>query len=110
MWASLESTAWTVILEHDPLFQMSCANRFIYIKAVAGLTDALQGAELVRDKVSTVGLSGTAAQARELAPHLARWGARRVCPLGQMQNPPLAWRHDGRPPLGDLVIWTDWEK
>jgi hypothetical protein len=110
MWASLESTAWTVILETDPRFQASCANRFIYIKAVADLTHALQGAELVREKMSTVGLSGTPAQAREMVPHFARWGARRICPLGQMQNPPLGWRHDGRPPLGDLVTWTDWEK
>jgi hypothetical protein len=110
MWTSLESTAWTVILENDPLFQVSCANRFIYIKAAADLTRALQGAELVREKVSTVGLSSTAAQARDIALHLARWGARRICPLGQMQNPPLGWRHDGRPPLGDLVTWTDWEK
>jgi hypothetical protein len=110
MWASLESTAWTIILENDPLFQVSCLNRFIYIKAVTGLEHALQGAELVRDKISTVGLSSTAAQAREFAQRLARWGARRICPLGQMQNPPLGWRHDGRPPLGDLVTWTDWEK
>ena len=29
---------------------------------------------------------------------------------GQMQHPPLGWRHDGRPPLGDLVTWIDWEK
>jgi len=110
MWASFESTAWTVIFENDPRFQVSCLNRFIYIKAVADLTHALQGAELMRDKVSTVGLSSTPAQAKELAQHLARWGARRICPLGQMQNPPLGWRHDGRPPLGDLVVWTDWEK
>jgi hypothetical protein len=26
-----------------------------------------------------------------------------------MQNPPLTWRHDGRPSLGDLVRWTDLE-
>jgi hypothetical protein len=26
-----------------------------------------------------------------------------------MQNPPMGWRHDGRPTLGDLVTWTDWE-
>ena len=45
----------------------------------------------------------------ELATQLARWGATRICPLGQMQNPPLTWRHDGRPALGDLVTWTDWE-
>lgn len=110
MWASLESTAWTVIFENDPRFQASCLNRFIYIKAATDLTHALQGAELVRDKVSTVGLSCTAAQAPELARHLAHWGVRRICPLGRMQDPPLGWRHDGRPPLGDLVIWTDWEK
>jgi hypothetical protein len=110
MWASLESTAWTIIFENDPLFQISCQNRFIYIKAVGGLDQALQGAELVRDKISTIGLASAPMQTRELAQRLARWGARRICPLGQMQNPPLGWRHDGRPPLGDLVIWTDWEK
>jgi hypothetical protein len=26
-----------------------------------------------------------------------------------MQIPPLLWRHDGRPSLGDLVTWTDYE-
>ena len=34
---------------------------------------------------------------------------KRVCPLGQMQEPPLTWRHDGRPALADLITWTDWE-
>jgi hypothetical protein len=41
---------------------------------------------------------------------LAHWGVTRVCPIGQMQNPPLGWRHDGRPTLGDLVTWMDWEQ
>ena len=59
--------------------------------------------------VSTVGLAVTEDQTQEVATALARWGAARVCPLGQMQNPPLAWRHDGRPALADLVRWTDWE-
>jgi hypothetical protein len=110
MWASAQSTAWTVVWENDPRFQLSCMNRFIYIKSVADLDHALQGAELVRESVSTIGLAGTAGEVRELAEKLSRWGARRICPLGQMQNPPLAWRHDGRPALGDLVTWTDWEK
>jgi len=26
-----------------------------------------------------------------------------------MQNPPLTWRHDGRPALADLVTWADFE-
>ena len=108
-WASPNSTAWTVVYEADPRFQLSCLNRFIYVKGVKDLTEALQNADSVRGKVSTVGLAAPDDLAREYAMHLARWGATRVCPLGQMQNPPLAWRHDGRPALGDLVTWTDWE-
>jgi hypothetical protein len=110
MWASEKSTAWTVIFETDSRFQVSCLNRFIYIKPVDELAKAIEAADPIRDKVSTIGLACGSAQINELTLKLARWGARRICPLGQMQNPPLAWRHDGRPALGDLVTWCDWEK
>jgi hypothetical protein len=108
-WCSEDSTAWTVVYEADARFQMSCLNRFIYVKGVADLTAALQGADAIRGKVSTVGLAAPEEKIDELATQLARWGATRICPLGQMQNPPLTWRHDGRPALGDLVAWTDFE-
>jgi hypothetical protein len=109
-WRSKDSTAWSVVYEGDPQFQLSCLNRFIYVKNVPGLTEALQSADSVRGKVSTVGLGAPDHKAQELATELARWGVTRVCPIGQMQNPPLTWHHDGRPPLGDLLTWTDWEK
>jgi hypothetical protein len=108
-WQSEGSTAWTVIYESDPLFQLSCLNRFIYVKSVRDLTEALHAAATVQGKVSTVGLAACGDKARELTIALARWGATRVCPLGRMQDPPLVWRHDGRPALGELVTWTDWE-
>jgi hypothetical protein len=109
MWHSKESTAWTVVFEADARFQVSCLNRFIYVKPVNDLTEMLQHAEVVRGKVSTVGIAVPEHQAEELAAQLARWGVTRVCPLGRMQNPPLTWRHDGRPALGDLVTWADFE-
>ena len=109
LWSSSGSTAWTVVFENDPRFQMSCLNRFIYVKAVGNLRQALEGADDVRAKVSTVGIAATEDRAQKIANELAQWGATRICPLGQMQNPPLRWRHDGRPALGDLVTWTDWE-
>jgi hypothetical protein len=108
-WCSRNSTAWTVVYEADLRFQLSCLNRFIYIKGAKDLTDVLQNADAYRGKVSTVGLAVPDKETQELALQLARWGVGRVCPLGQMQNPPLTWRHDGRPALGDLVRWTDWE-
>jgi len=110
LWCSEGSTAWTVVYEGDPLFQVSCLNRFIYVKGVSGLGQVLRGADGIRGKVSTVGLAATEDQAYEIATELARWGVARVCPLGEMQHPPLTWRHDGRPSLGDLVTWTDWEQ
>jgi hypothetical protein len=108
-WQSKNSTAWTVVYEADPRFQLSCLNRFIYVKGVADLKTALESADSVRGKVSTVGIAVPEDQARDFAAQLARWGVTRVCPIGDMQNPPLTWRHDGRPALGDLVTWTDWE-
>ena len=110
LWCSKDSTAWTVVYESDPRFQVSCLNRFIYVKEVQDLTEALQSADSVRGRVSTVGLAVPEPQTRELATQLARWGATRVCPLGRMQQPPLAWRHDGGHALGDLITWTDWEQ
>jgi hypothetical protein len=108
-WCSKDSTAWTVIYEADARFQLSCLNRFIYVKGVADLKTVLENAHSVRGKVSTVGIAAPEEKINEIATQLARWGATRICPLGQMQNPPLTWRHDGRPVLGDLVTWTDLE-
>lgn len=109
VWQSENSTAWTVIYEADPRFQLSCLNRFIYVKGVTDLTEMLQNADAVRGKVSTVGLSAPQDKIQNLATELARWGVNRICSLGQMQHPPLTWRHDGRPALADLVRWTDHE-
>jgi len=109
LWCSEGSTAWTVVYEADRRFQLSSLHRFIYMKSVTDLDDLLQGAESIRGKVSTVGIAAPEDRAPEIATRLARWGVTRVCPLGKMQNPPLTWRHDGRPSLGDLITWTDWE-
>jgi Acyl-CoA reductase (LuxC) len=109
IWASENSTAWTVVFEHEVRFQPSCLNRFVFVKPVPDVAAVLRGADELQGKVSTVGLAATPEAAVSLARQFAQWGATRICPLGQMQNPPLTWRHDGRPALGDLVIWTDFE-
>jgi hypothetical protein len=110
LWQSAGSTAWTVVYEDDPAFALSCLNRFIYVKPARDLGEVLRQAASVRGQVSAVGLAATDAEWPVLAVKLARWGVTRVCPLGRMQCPPLTWRHDGRPPLGDLVTWTDIER
>ena len=109
LWSSQNSTAWTVVFEHETRFRFSPLNRFIFVKPVPDLVAVLPGVDEIHGKVSTVGIAATPEKMRDLAWQFARWGATRICPLGQMQNPPLTWRHDGRPALGDLITWTDFE-
>ncbi len=110
LWHSRDSTAWTVVYESSNRFTVSCLNRFVYVKGVESVEEALQGADSIQQVISTVGIAVEEDREQALATQLARWGASRICPLGRMQNPPLAWRHDGRPALADLVTWTDWER
>lgn len=110
VWASPDSTAWTVVYEEDGQFQLSCLNRFVYVKPVDTLEDCLRMTEPMHGKWSTVGLAAAGLRVDELAQQFASWGVTRVCPLGRMQYPPLTWRHDGRPVLGDLVTWTNHER
>lgn len=110
LWSSRDSTAWTVVYESLPLFQLSCLHRFVYVKPATNLQEALHHLDSMRGKVSTVGLAAPVHREKELATLLARWGVSRICPLGKMQSPSLAWHHDGHPVLGDLILWSDWEK
>ena len=109
IWVSDNSTAWTVVHDTSPEFPTSCLNRFIHVKPVDNLDHFLRNLEVLRDRISTVGLAAPTVRVQELAGRFAEIGVTRVCRAGQMQNPPLSWRHDGRPTLGDLVTWTDIE-
>jgi hypothetical protein len=106
LWPSQNSTAWTVVFEHEARFHFSPLNRFVFVKPVPDLAAVLQGVDELKGRVSTVALATSPDRFQELASQLAGWGVTRICRPGQMQNPPLTWRHDGRPALGDLVTWT----
>jgi len=80
------------------------------IVTLAPVEDAGVVAELCssrRGRVATVGVAGPRGRLEAIAPALAEAGVERVAPLGAMQRPPLGWRRDGRPTLGDLVRWVD---
>ena len=109
IWQSQGSTAWTVVFEHELRFRFSPLNRFIFVKPVPDLAAVFQGVDELKGKVSTVAVGAPPEKIKDVAAQLARWGVTRICAPGQMQNPPLTWRHDGRPALGDLMTWTDFE-
>ena len=109
LWESKDSTDWTVVQEDEKQFQSSPLNRFIFIKPIENPAEIMHILEPYRDNISTIGIAASEAKLREYAQAFGQWGVPRICPLGKMQLPPLTWRHDGRPPLGDLINWTDLE-
>jgi hypothetical protein len=102
---------WTLIYDPDPAFQPSPLHGVIYLRQAAEsqLPTALAS---VAGRISTVGVAGRSAEGR-LSPAAEKaflsLGVSRFCRAGRMQFPPVAWHHDGRPSLADLVTWIDAE-
>ncbi|HLZ09794.1 MAG TPA: acyl-CoA reductase, partial [Chloroflexota bacterium] len=65
--------------------------------------------EPVRRYVQTAGIAADNARLGVAAEILAGCGVDRICPLGQMGDPPATWHHDGRFNLVDFLRFTDLE-
>jgi hypothetical protein len=101
-----QAGGWSVIAEPDATARPAPLHRFIRIHPVSN-RDALPAALLPLSRhLAAVGLAGFGSATRDTARRLAQLGASRICALGSMQSPPLAWRHDNRgvfPPLARLA-------
>jgi hypothetical protein len=109
LFASSKGTEWTVIYEADPTFISSPLYRTIRVKPLTSLT---QLSSLLTPWHSSLEAAGVATNHENLsatAEILGRAGVSRICPIGQLQTPPLSWRHGGRPRIADLVRWVEVE-
>lgn len=104
IWESPGTLDWVVI--HDPVSRLvaSPLHRTIFVKPMP--SDLGSVLTPIWRHISTVGLYPVNLTSVELA---IRLGAQRVCRIGQMQNPPLTWHHDGWPTLSSLVRYVDVE-
>lgn len=107
---SEENLNWTVLYDPDPTFAISPLLRTVWIKPVENLEDIFAHLIPVRRYLQAAGIAATdTARTRDLSESLAKAGALRICPVGQMQRPPLSWHHDGRFRLLDLLHLVDYE-
>ncbi len=104
VWESLGTLDWVVVHDPDPKLVDNPLHGTILIKPLP--VDAALALKPVRHLISTIGLSPVNLEAVNFAVPL---GAQRICGIGQMQNPPLTWHHDGWPALGSLVRYVDIE-
>ncbi|MCX7914840.1 MAG: hypothetical protein N3A53_00860, partial [Verrucomicrobiae bacterium] len=96
VWASDRPNEWAVIYDDDPAFTPSCLNRIVFVKPTDGFKRVLSSVQRFASQIACVGVAPFDERAAEFAAQLARLGIHRVCPLGQMQRPPLSWHHEGR--------------
>jgi hypothetical protein len=104
LWESENSTAWTVIYEEDPWFASSCLNRLVFVKPLP-----LDLPEALGPALPWVAATGIWPATPENAEKAAQLHPSRICPLGQMQNPPFSWHQEGRQTLAPLARWIDFE-
>jgi hypothetical protein len=104
LWESKETLEWTVILDPGEELKSSPLHRTIFVQNLPAPGERPLAA--FKHLISTVGIY-------PIGPNTVRqaiqFGAQRVCPIGEMQNPPLTWHHDGWPSLSSLVRFVDIE-
>lgn len=102
-----EDTAWTVVLEDEPALRAAPLHRFVRVHPTADLEQWAEVLEPAAAHLSTVGYAGFGDARDHPALGLATaLDAARVCPVGEMQAPPLDWPHDGEPVLLPLARWS----
>lgn len=112
VFASPQSTDWTVIFSADPKFELSCLGRTIFVKALDDLDQLphiLKADRRLKGAWQAAAVEAPPGRRQALAGQLGRLGLNRVCRAGTLQHPPATWHHDGRPVLSELVTWTDLE-
>jgi hypothetical protein len=101
---------WSVIAESDAIARPAPLHRFIRIHPVSNRGALPAALAPLSRHLAAVGVAGFGSDSRDIAREMARLGASRICALGRMQAPPLAWRHDNRgvfPPLARVANFED---
>ena len=100
-------TSWTVVREDSAEIRPAPLHRFVRIHPVADLAALVRALSPHAPHLAAVSIDGFGPQTDNTARALADLGASRLCRAGQMQSPPLAWRHDNRGVLTPLARFTD---
>jgi len=87
-------TSWTVVGEPGPQIRPTPLHRFVRVQPVPGIAELVETLAPVARHLAAVGALGFGRQREELEEALVAVGASRVCPLGEMQAPPLSWCRD----------------
>jgi hypothetical protein len=100
---------WAVVREADAVLRPAPLNRFLRVHPARDAGALVTALRPLGPHLAGVAVAGFGGEGDGLARALAELGASRLCPPGELQSPPLAWRHENRPVLTTLARFTDRE-
>lgn len=100
---------YAVVREADSAPRPAPLNRFLRVSPVENPEEMLASIRPLAAHLAGVALAGFGRDLDRVARGLADLGASRLCPPGELQSPPLAWHHEGRPVLLPFARFTDRE-
>ena len=101
--------SWVLVAETDASFRGTPLHRFLRVHPVPSVERLLEALAPLAPHLAGVGVAGLGRSAGRLGAALADIGASRICPLGTLQAPPLAWCHDQGGVLLPVARLTDIE-
>lgn len=97
---------WTVVIQFDSNFSISCHNRTIFIKPVARLEDVPEIVSGIGKHIQTVSIVADPERAFGLGKQLVQIGADRIVGPGKMAVRKHGTPHDGTRGLAEFVRWA----
>jgi phenylacetate-coenzyme A ligase PaaK-like adenylate-forming protein len=102
-----EEFSFTLILENDPVFKVSCLNRTLFFKTVSSVEQLIEQVRPLSGYLQTVGLYCQPETQQQLSDGFFAIGARRLTEIGGMSEGHDGAPHDGVFMLRQLVDWVD---
>ncbi len=101
-----EAFSFSLILENDPIFKVSCLNRTLFFKTVKNCEDLIEQVRPLADYLQTVGLYCNPEMSQQLCASFFELGAKRMTDIGGMSEGHEGAPHDGVFVLRQLVDWV----
>lgn len=100
VWEADGDSGWTVVVRREARIEAGPGHGYVEVlpSQAPGILEEWKA------KISSVSVSATSCP-REVLESLMRVGVARICRMGNLQDPPLLWRHDGQARLAPLVRW-----
>ena len=86
---------WTVVFDAGASFSVSPGYRTLFVSAAADPIDLLRRLEPALPFLEAISVAAEAASEAEIRATLGHLRIPRICAPGEMQSPPLDWRHGG---------------